>query len=211
MTLWRSCFIGSGWPLAAMARVSGRPLNKPLAGPLSAGRTVPCYFQFDSLARVCFLFGSQIRRTSNARSFQVEQQMVAGRDSAGCFLADCGLDEYRAGGIRPRRAQHRGARRTPCSTRGRSKSPAATSPLRRTPSRKQDAATRWRRCKPSRACGGSMTKRGSLPEAKPFVWSAERDVVRVTLGGSCAVTGEQEQAARHGARSPRRASRSSTR
>ena len=30
-----------------------------------------------------------------------------------------------------------------------------------------------------------------VPEAKPFVWSAERDVVRVTLGGQCAAAGQQ--------------------
>ena len=40
------------------------------------------------------------------------------------------------------------------------------------------------RSKPCRACGWSTTKPVSFPEAKPFVWSAERDVVRVTLTGS---------------------------
>jgi hypothetical protein len=34
--------------------VIGRPLKKRLAGP-TASFTMPCYFGFDSLARVCFL------------------------------------------------------------------------------------------------------------------------------------------------------------
>ena len=50
-----------------------------------------------------------------------------------------------------------------------------------------------------------------VPEAKPFVWSAERDVVRVTLDRQFAAAGEQEQTAGGGARRALAASRSSTR
>src|SRR6185437_13353107 len=107
MTLWRSCFIRKWLALTVMARISGRPLNKGLAGsprvgpfPVISSLTASQGFVFSRL---------RIRRASNARAFQVEQQMVAGRDSAGSLLADGSLDEYRPGGIRSRRAQQRGA------------------------------------------------------------------------------------------------------
>ena len=49
-----------------------------------------------------------------------------------------------------------------------------------------------------------------VPEAKPFVWSAERDVVRVTLGGSSPLPASKTQIDGGGA--PRSAaSRSPTR
>ena len=50
-----------------------------------------------------------------------------------------------------------------------------------------------------------------VPEAKPFVWSAERDVVRVTLGRQRAAAGQQGQAAGGRARRRSAASRSPTR
>ena len=43
-----------------------------------------------------------------------------------------------------------------------------------------------------------------VPEAKPFVWSAERDVVRVTLGGSAPLPASKSQVDRGGARRSRR-------
>ena len=43
-----------------------------------------------------------------------------------------------------------------------------------------------------------------VPEAKPFVWSAERDVVRVTLGGSSPLPSSKSQVDRGGARRSRR-------
>src|ERR1700682_4589567 len=51
--------------------------------------------------------------------------------------------------------------------------------------------------------GGRLAKGANrpVPEAKPFVWSAERDVVRVTLGGSAplpASKGRLLEAARAG-------------
>ena len=50
-----------------------------------------------------------------------------------------------------------------------------------------------------------------VPEARPFVWSAERDVVRVTLGGNSPAAGQQGQAAGSGPRRRSAGSRSSTR
>jgi hypothetical protein len=44
--------------------------------------------------------GGRRRGTSNARTFQVEQQMVAGHDSTGRLLGYRGLDKYRATGNR---------------------------------------------------------------------------------------------------------------
>jgi hypothetical protein len=51
----------------------------------------------------------RLRGTSNGRTFQVEQQVVAGPDSAGYPLGYRGMDEHRAAGIRP----HRPFRRLP--------------------------------------------------------------------------------------------------
>ena len=50
-----------------------------------------------------------------------------------------------------------------------------------------------------------------VPEAKPFVWSAERDVARVTLGGSAPLPASKARADGRRARCDRGASRSSTR
>ena len=74
--------------------------------------------------------------------------------------------------------------RIPCSTRPGSRSPAATSPLPRMHSRKMAAAARSPRWKPCPGVRLVNDETRLVPEAKPFVWSAERDVVRVTLGGS---------------------------
>jgi hypothetical protein len=49
----------------------------------------------------------QTRRISNARTFQVEQQMVAGRDSTGRLLGYRGLDGHRAAGSRSGRPLYR--------------------------------------------------------------------------------------------------------
>jgi hypothetical protein len=51
----------------------------------------------------------QTRRMSNARTFQVEQQMVAGRDSTGRLLGYRCLDNYPTAGIRSGCAQRRRA------------------------------------------------------------------------------------------------------
>ena len=50
-----------------------------------------------------------------------------------------------------------------------------------------------------------------VPEAKPFVWSAERDVVQGHAGRQCAAAGQQGQAARGGPRRSRRRRDASTR
>ena len=43
------------------SETSGRALNKQLVREAVLRRTIPCYFQFDSLARVCFLSASDPR------------------------------------------------------------------------------------------------------------------------------------------------------
>src|ERR1700733_14557807 len=81
ITLLRNCFILVAGRLGSYSEASRKPLKKQLAGRLTSDRSVPWYFEFDSLARVCFLWFQTPRRISNARTFQVEQQMVAGYDS----------------------------------------------------------------------------------------------------------------------------------
>ena len=80
--------------------ISGKPLKKQLVGKPVRRRTIPCYLGFDSPARVCFLSVPRPYGTSNARTFQVEQQMVAGHNSTGRLLGYRGLDNYLTAGIR---------------------------------------------------------------------------------------------------------------
>ena len=109
--------------------------------------------------------------------------MVAGRDSSGRLLGDCGLDQYLAAGSRPGRAQHRGAKdtvldKTQIAVDGRDVTFAAdafSEDGRRNAVASVEAV-------PGVRLVNDETR--LVPEAKPFVWSAERDVVRVTLGGS---------------------------
>ncbi len=106
--------------------------------------------------------------------------MVAGRDSPGRPLGDCGLDEYRAVGSRSRRAQHRCAEgyraRQDADRRRRPRRHA----LPRTRFRKRAAAVRWRRWRPCPACGWSTTKPVSFPKPsrssgrRSGTWSGSR-------------------------------------
>ena len=64
------------------------------------------------------------------------------------------------------------------------RSPAATSRSRPMPSRKRAAAARSPSVEAVPGVRLVNDETRLVPEAKPFVWSAERDVVRVTLGGS---------------------------
>jgi hypothetical protein len=43
-------------PVGSGSEASRKPLKKQLAGWLTGDRTIPWYFEFDSLARVCFLW-----------------------------------------------------------------------------------------------------------------------------------------------------------
>ena len=162
------------------SEASGGPLKKRLVGQLARRgtiacyTTIPCYFGFDSPARVCFLSvpsaagltfllglcllglclpelclqrlcecagsvklkaalksslyrtpfiaevrvrgcmaghefrkrGIRPRGTSNARTFQVEQQMVAGCYSADCLVGFGRMEQHRAPGIRFGCPQH---------------------------------------------------------------------------------------------------------
>ena len=71
--------------------------------------------------------------------------------------------------------------RTPCWTRPGSRSTAATSPLPPTRSPKTAAASAVASVEAVPGVRLVNDETRLVPEAKPFVWSAERDVVRVTL------------------------------
>ena len=129
--------------------------------------------------------------------------MVAGRDSAGRLLGDCGLDEYRAGGIRPRRAQHRGAE----GHRARQEADRSRRPRRHLcggrllgrgpPQRGGVGAGR-----PGRAAGQRRNPARSGSQAVRLVGRARRR--QGDVGWQFAVAGQQEQAAGNGPRRSRR-------
>ena len=134
----------------------------------------------------------------------MEQQMVAGRDSAGRLLGVAAWTNTAAAGIRSGRPRSIAALKDTVLDKTRSRSLAATSPLPPMPSRKTAAAARWRRWRPCPGVRLVNDQTRLVPEAKPFVWSAERDVARVTLGGSAPLPASKGQAAGGGARRARR-------
>jgi hypothetical protein len=85
----------AGLPGYLQSETSERPLKKQLAGPISerfgprdiSGLTASQGFVFSAF---------RTRRNSNARTFQVEWQMVAGPYSFGHLLGYRSLDEHRA-------------------------------------------------------------------------------------------------------------------
>ena len=91
----------------------------PISGVLRTGKTArdhsvasaPVYEVVvgDVFAENFGKWALRLRGTSNGRTFQVEQQMVAGPHSAGYPLGYRGMDEHRPAGIRP----HRPFRRLP--------------------------------------------------------------------------------------------------
>ena len=110
--------------------------------------------------------------------------MVAGCDSTGRLLGYRGLDQHPAAGIRSGRPLHRGAegyrarQDARIAVAGRDVTFAAdafSEDGRRSAVASVEAV-------PGVRLVNDETR--LVPEAKPFVWSAERDVVRVTLGGS---------------------------
>ena len=127
--------------------------------------------------------------------------MVAGRDSAGRLLGYCGLDQHRAAGSRSRCQRSTAALKdtvldkSRIAVAGRDVTFAAdafSEDGRRSAVASVEAV-------PGVRLVNDETR--LVPEAKPFVWSAERDVVRVTLGGSSplpASKGKLLEAARAG-------------
>src|ERR1700716_1501586 len=179
---------------------SGKPLKKQLGGEAVRHWIFPCYFQFDSLARVCFL---SVPRPAGHRmhglfrwsskwwpgviplvvfwaiaawtSTSPLESDLAARSTAA--LKDTVLDKTRI------------------AVAGRDVSFAADA-FSEDGRRSAVAAVET---VPGVRLVNDETR--LVPEAKPFVWSAERDVVRVTLGGSSplpASKGKLLEAARAG-------------
>ena len=148
--------------------------------------------------------GAKLRRISNARTFQVEQQMVAGRDSAGHALGHRGLDQDRAAGSRSRRPHDRraqGYRARQEQDRGR-RPRRHRLPRMRFPKTGRHSAVASVEAVPGVRLVNDETR--LVPEAKPFVWTAERDVVRVTLAGSSPLPASKGKIAGGGPRGARR-------
>ncbi len=128
--------------------------------------------------------GTRLRGTSNARTFQVEQQMVAGCHSADSLVGFGGMEQPPCPWkpiwlpAAPPRS------RTPCSTRAESHWSA------RDVTFSADAFSEEGRRSSVAAVEAVAGVRlvddqtRLVDEAKPFVWSAEREVVRVTLSGN---------------------------
>src|SRR6195256_5606767 len=186
--------------LGSDGETSGKPLNKQLVGRLSVTGPIPCYFGFDSLARVCFLSVSRpaghrmhglFRWSSKwwpgviplvvfwviaawTSTLPLETDLAARSTAA---LKDTVLDKSRI------------------AVAGRDVSFAAeafSEDGRRSAVASVEAV-------PGVRLVNDETR--LVPEAKPFVWSAERDVVRVTLRGNAplpASKGRLLEAARAG-------------
>ena len=125
--------------------------------------------------------------------------MVAGRDPPGRLLGHCGLDQHRAPGSRPRRGAAVAALKdsvldkTRITVAGRDVTLGADAFSEQGRKNALSAVE----AVPGVRLVNDETR--LVPEAKPFVWSAERDVVRVTLGGSAplpATKGRLMEAAR---------------
>src|ERR1700685_1623377 len=163
--------------------ISGKSLNKQLVGKPVRRRTIPCYLGFYSPARVCFL---SVPRPTEHRmhglfrwsskwwpgtiplvvlwafaawtsTAPIESDLAARSTSA---LKDTVLDKTRIE-VSGRDVSFAA---DACSEDGRRSAVAAVEATAGV--RLVNDETRL------------------VPEAKPFVWSAERDVVRVTLGGN---------------------------
>src|SRR4030081_2958784 len=201
MTLLRNCFMKewlAGW--GSDSEPSGKPLKKQLVGEAVRHWIFSCYFQFDSLARVCFL---SVPRPAGHRmhglfrwsskwwpgviplvvfwaiaawtSTSPLESDLAARSTAA--LKDTVLDKTRI------------------AVAGRDVTFAAdafSEDGRRSAVASVEAVPGVRLVNDENRLG---------PEPKPFVWSAERDVVRVTLRGNAplpASKGRLLEAARAG-------------
>src|SRR6202140_4316154 len=163
--------------------ISGKSLKKQLAGPPSADRTAPCYFGFDSPARVFFL--SVPRRTGHRMHglFRWSGKWWPGTVPLVVFWAVAAWTstaplEAGLAARSPSALKDTVLDKTRIEVSGRDVSFAADA-FSEDGRRSAVAAVE---AVPGVRLVDDETR--LVPEAKPFVWSAERDVARVKLGGS---------------------------
>ena len=214
--------------LGCDCETSGKPLKKQLVGRAVRRRTIPCYFGFDSLARVCFLsvssapFASEARARGCRDSSRTSENGApgpAGHRMHGLFRWS---SKWWPGTI-PLVVFWAIAAWTSTAPLESDLAARSTSALKDTVLDKSRIEVAGRDVTFAADAFSEDGRRSAVasveavpgvrlvndetrlvPEAKPFVWSAERDVVRVTLGGSSPLPASKAQVAGGGPRRSRR-------
>src|SRR6476660_8699434 len=198
MTVLRSIFIKAWPPVGVLVELSGRPLKKRLARQISVPLLLLWYFGFDSPARVCFHSVPAVLGPRMHGLFRWSSKWWPGVIPLVIFWAIAAWTS-----TEPLEADL--AQRTTAALKDTVLDKRRIVVAGRDVTFAADAFSQDGRLSavasveavPGVRLVNDETR--LVPEAKPFVWSAERDVVRVTLSGSSplpATKGRMLEAAR---------------
>src|SRR6476620_5530024 len=183
MTVLRSIFIKAWPPVGVLVELSGRPLKKRLARQISVPLLLLWYFGFDSPARVCFHSVSDPAGPRMHGLFRWSSKWWPGVIPLVIFWAIAAWTSTEP--LEADLAQRSTAALKDTVLNKRRISVAGRDVTLAAEAFSEDARTgavASVESVPGVRLVNDETR--LVPEAQPFVWSAERDVVRVTLSGS---------------------------